>query len=160
MRRVVRPALPFGGLLLGTLCACAHGGSSSSSRDQPAPQTASRPNVVTAADIENNPGQSIEQILTSKFPGITAVRTPDGSLALRIRGGSSIEGSNTPLYVIDGVPVDPGPYGSLTGINLRDIETVEVLKDAVSTSMYGLRGANGVIIIKTKRPPPPQKEGA
>ena len=90
-----------------------------------------------------------------RFPGITAVRTPDGGIALRIRGGSSLEANNAPLYIIDGIPVDPGPYGSLTGINPRDIATIEVLKDAVSTTMYGVRGANGVIVIKTKRPPPP-----
>jgi len=153
MLRVARPALPFSGLLLGTLCACAHG--SRSGTDQPPPQSTAPHNVVTAADIENNPGQSIEQILMGRFPGITAVRTPDGGIALRIRGGSSIQSDNTPLYVIDGVAVDPGPYGSLVGINPKDIETIEVLKDAVSTSMYGMRGANGVIVIKTKRPPPP-----
>ena len=107
---------------------------------------------MTAKEIDENPGKSVEQIIAGRFPSVMAVRTPDGGFALRIRGGSSIQGSNTPLYVIDGVPVDPGPYGSLIGINPRDIATIEVLKDAVSTSMYGLRGANGVIVIKTKKP--------
>jgi TonB-dependent SusC/RagA subfamily outer membrane receptor len=56
------------------------------------------------------------------------------------------------LYVIDGVPITPGPGGSLSGINPSDIASIEVLKDAVSTTMYGSRGANGVILIKTKKP--------
>ena len=154
MLRVARLALPFSGLLLGTLCACARGGASQGDTGSAAPQSPATRNVVTAEDIENNPGQAIEQILAGKIAGLTAVRTPDGGYALRIRGGTSIEANNAPLYVIDGVPVDPGPYGSLTGINLKDLESVEVLKDAISTTMYGVRGANGVIVIKTKRPPP------
>ncbi|MBC7791209.1 MAG: TonB-dependent receptor plug domain-containing protein, partial [Anaerolineae bacterium] len=59
--------------------------------------------------------------------------------------------SNAPLYVVDGLAIQPGPNGSLVGINPYDIETIEVLKDAASTSMYGSRGSNGVILIKTKR---------
>ncbi|PYO29715.1 MAG: hypothetical protein DMD73_00815 [Gemmatimonadetes bacterium] len=61
-------------------------------------------------------------------------------------------GSNEPLYVIDGVEIEPGPGGSLTGINPRDIATIEVVKDPAGEAMYGVRGANGVIIIRTKRP--------
>jgi len=61
-------------------------------------------------------------------------------------------GSNEPLYIIDDVPINPGPNGSLSGINPYDIATIEVLKDATGTAMYGVRGANGVIIIKTKHP--------
>ena len=74
-------------------------------------------------------------------------------MAVRIRGGSSIQGNNEPLYIIDGIPIEPGPNGSLTGINPNDIASIEVLKDAASTTLYGVRGANGVIIIKTKHPP-------
>lgn len=86
----------------------------------------------------------------SRFPGVSITRAPDGSLAVRIRGTTSLYGSNEPLYVIDGVPVRPGPGGSLSGINPYDIESIEVLKDATATAMYGVRGANGVIVIKTK----------
>lgn len=107
--------------------------------------------TVTAEDIERAPGDPIEKVLMSKSPGVQISRTPDGGLAVRIRGTTSISGSNAPLYVIDGVPIEPGPYGSLLGINPYDIETIQVLKDATSTAMYGMRGANGVIVIKTKR---------
>jgi TonB-dependent SusC/RagA subfamily outer membrane receptor len=75
----------------------------------------------------------------------------DGGLVVRIRGGSSsLMGNNAPLYVVDGVAV-VSEDGSLKGINPNDIESIKVLKDAASTSMYGVRGANGVIVIKTKR---------
>jgi TonB-dependent SusC/RagA subfamily outer membrane receptor len=89
----------------------------------------------------------------ARIPGIWVTRTADGGVAIRIRGGTSILGNNEPLYIIDGVPIEPGPNGALTGINPNDIASIEVLKDAASTTLYGMRGANGVIIIKTKHPP-------
>jgi TonB-dependent SusC/RagA subfamily outer membrane receptor len=79
--------------------------------------------------------------------------TPDGRVTIRIRGQGTILGSGEPLYVIDGVPIDPGPNGALSGINPFDIETIRVLTDPASISMYGSRGANGVIVIATKEPP-------
>jgi TonB-dependent SusC/RagA subfamily outer membrane receptor len=108
--------------------------------------------IVTADDLDQASTQPIEQVLMAKVPGIVVRRTPDGSIAIRIRGAISIEGRQDPLYVIDGVPIEPGPYGALTGINPYDIAEIEVLKDAASTTLYGLRGANGVILIKTKPP--------
>jgi len=107
---------------------------------------------VTSEDIAKAPGQSIEQVLMGRFPGVEVSRTADGGFAVRIRGGSSIRSGNTPLYVLDGVVIDPGPKGYLTGVNPNDIESIEVLKEPAETALYGLRGANGVIIIKTKRP--------
>jgi TonB-dependent SusC/RagA subfamily outer membrane receptor len=89
----------------------------------------------------------------ARIPGIWVTRTANGGLAIRIRGGTSILGNNEPLYIIDGIPIEPGPNGALTGINPNDIASIEVLKDAASTTLYGMRGANGVIIIKTKHPP-------
>ncbi len=109
--------------------------------------------IVTAEDLDRTPVESIERALAAKVPGLYVSHTADGSIAIRIRGNSSIEGSNEPLFVIDGTPMNSGPDGSLTGINPKDIASIEVLKDAVSTSFYGVRGANGVIVIKTKRPP-------
>ncbi|OLE67749.1 MAG: hypothetical protein AUG74_10510 [Bacteroidetes bacterium 13_1_20CM_4_60_6] len=148
--RVVLPVA----LLVALLPGCAH--PKKAGQDASAtPATTSAPgSAVTSEDIQRNPGQPIEQVLMGRFPGVVVTRTA-GGLQVRIRGGSSsLEGSNVPLYVLDGIIIDPGPNGSLTGINPEDIESIEVLKDAVSTSMYGMRGANGVIVIKTKRPPP------
>src|SRR2546429_6383126 len=119
---------------------------------QPAPATSPPSATVTADDIAKAPGQSVEQVLMGRFPGVEVTRSPDGGFAVRNRGGSSIRSGNTPLYVLDGVVIDPGPNGYLTGINPNDIESIEVLKEPAETALYGVRGANGVIIIKTKRP--------
>jgi iron complex outermembrane receptor protein len=131
------------GLLVGHVPACAHRSTTS-----PPPH---RGSTVTAEDIQNAPGQPIEKVLAGRVAGVTVIRTPDG-IAVRIRGATSIHGSNEPLFVIDGLPITPGPGGSLSGIAPEDIESIEVLKDAASTTMYGVRGANGVIVIKTKKP--------
>lgn len=116
---------------------------------RPASQTSR--STVTSEDIERNAGRPIEEVLQGRFPGVEVFRTA-GGIAVRIRGGTSILNSNEPLYVIDGIPIQAGPGGSLTGINPLDIASIEVLKDAASTAMYGIRGANGVIVIKTKPP--------
>lgn len=107
--------------------------------------------TLTAEDIARQPGQPIEMVLQGRFAGVEVFKTP-GGIAVRIRGTSSFYGSNEPLYVLDGTPIQPGPYGTLSGINPHDIASIEVLKDPVQTAMYGIRGANGVIVIKTKRP--------
>ena len=139
-------------LLAGLLSGCAHAGGTGQGDVENAPdQSRPRRRTVTAEDIQRTPGKPIEALLMSRFPGVVVTRTPDGGLAVRIRGTTSIHGSNEPLYVIDGVPIRPGPGGVLAGINPYDIESIEVLKDPASTTMYGVRGANGVIVITTKR---------
>lgn len=142
LARVVLPC----SMLIG-LAACASGGANQSGSN-PAPSGRS---IVTAEDLERSPGETIESILMSKVPGIIVSHAPDGSLAMQIRGGSSISSSNDPLFIVNGTPFQAGPGGALTGINPFDIASIEVLKDAASTTMYGVRGANGVIIIKTKQ---------
>ena len=106
---------------------------------------------VTEEDIARAPEQPIEQQLMAKVPGIEVSRTASGEIAIRIRGGSSLYGSNEPLYVVDGIALQPSQGGGLPGVNPYDIASIEVLKDAASTTMYGSRGANGVIVIKTKQ---------
>jgi len=139
-------------ILAGLLVACAR---STTDRPETAPAAADPPagSVVTAEDIRQNPSQSIEQMLMSKCPPCEVTVTPDGRFAIRIRGRSTVLGSTEPLYVIDGVPIEPGPGGALSGINPHDIETIQVLTDPTSISMYGSRGANGVIVITTKQAP-------
>jgi TonB-dependent starch-binding outer membrane protein SusC len=141
---VTRLLLPCS-LLVGLVAGCAHGGAGSGN---PAPGSRS---IVTSEDLERSPGEPIENILMSKVSGIVVTRAPDGGIAIRIRGGSSISGSNEPLYIVNGIAFQPGPEGSLTGINPYDIASLEVLKDAAATAMYGVRGANGVIVIKLKQ---------
>lgn len=103
---------------------------------------------------------SIDQALQGRAAGVQITQNsgaPGGSTTIRIRGGNSIQGDNEPLYVIDGVPFknDGANSGSnfnvLSTLNPNDIESVSILKDASSTAIYGSRGANGVVIITTKR---------
>jgi TonB-dependent SusC/RagA subfamily outer membrane receptor len=106
---------------------------------------------VTAKDIESASTASLEQILTNRVAGLQVIRT-NGGFSLQIRGTSSIMGNTEPLLVVDGLPVQAGGIGSVLGaLNPRDIARVDVLKDAASTAIYGVRGANGVVIITTKR---------
>ena len=130
--------------LIGLASGCAHKPAAAAS---PSPATSAPSSTVTSEDIAKAPGQSIEQVLMGRFPGVEVSRTADGGFAVRIRGGSSIRSGNTPLYP----HADISPNAQ-TGVNPNDIESIEVLKEPAETALYGLRGANGVIIIKTKRP--------
>lgn len=147
----LRGLLPV--MLLATGIACSHRTGSGAPAGQPGPSSR---NVVTAQDIERYPGKPLEEILEERVAGVEVVRAPDGSLALRIRGATSANSPTEPLYVIDGVPAVAGPSGGLSGLNRYEIQSIEVLKDPASTATYGVRGANGVIVVKTKRLPPPE----
>jgi TonB-dependent SusC/RagA subfamily outer membrane receptor len=114
----------------------------------PLPQDAS---TVDAKDIARDPSADLEKLLSGRVAGVVVGRGSDGGLTVRIRGATSLSGNNEPLYVLDGMPIVPGPGGSLVGISPYDIESIRVLKDAAETAMYGSRGAAGVIVIKTKR---------
>lgn len=131
---------------LAALAALVAGCSSQQSRIQPRPQSR-----VTADDMAST-SDPIEKELQAKHPGLWVQRTPDGGIAVQIRGTSSFYSGNAPLYVLDEMPFTPGPGGALTGINPHDIESIKVLKDPADTGLYGMRGANGVIVIKTKKP--------
>ncbi|MGX5819011.1 TonB-dependent receptor [Chitinophaga lutea] len=90
------------------------------------------------------------QALTGLAPGIQVLQNsgePGSALSVRVRGGNSLIGGNEPMYVIDGFPVT----GSLDNLNPSDIQTIEVLKDASATAIYGSRGANGVVLVTTKK---------
>jgi TonB-dependent starch-binding outer membrane protein SusC len=93
-------------------------------------------------------------VLEGRVPGLEVIRLPGETYSLRIRGVRSSPTHNEPLLVIDDVPVPPGSLSAtLAGLAVRDIARIDVLKDAASTSIYGFRGAGGVIIITTKRGP-------
>lgn len=107
--------------------------------------------LITAQDIREFPGQSLEQILMARVPGLTVTRS-EGRTIVRLRGSTTFLGDEEPLFVVDGVALGPNAGGNLTAINPLDIELIEVLRDAAATAAYGVRGSNGVIIIKTKQP--------
>nr|HMS70924.1 SusC/RagA family TonB-linked outer membrane protein [Saprospiraceae bacterium] len=104
---------------------------------------------VKGTDLKELPTQRVDQALQGRAAGVSVQNTdgsPGGSTIIRIRGGNSVNGGNNALVVVDGLQgVD------ISTINPNDIETVEVLKDASATAVYGARGANGVIIVTTKR---------
>lgn len=108
--------------------------------------------TITSETIEGRPNASFVQTLQGQVPGLnisTGSGQPGSSnTTVLLRGISSINGSTEPLYVIDGVPMSSANFRS---INQNDIESVNVLKDAGATSIYGNRGANGVIVVTTKR---------
>lgn len=117
--------------------------------------------TVKAADLENKPFSSVDKALQGQVAGLQSVATsgqPGASQAILIRGVSSINAATGPLWVIDGVPVNTGDASRLqttanllSTLNPNDIESISVLKDAASQSIYGSRAANGVIVVTTKK---------
>ena len=111
---------------------------------------------VSAEDIEKIPVASGVQAIQGQVAGVDVMSgggRPGQAPSIRIRGRRSISASNDPLYVIDGIP-QTSSTAAIFDINPQDIESMEILKDAASTSIYGSRGANGVILITTKRGEP------
>ena len=113
---------------------------------------------VTVEELQERPVPSLNQALAGKIPGVQVnvnSGRPGGKANVRIRGFSSINSSNNPLYVVDGVQLPVANQAQRSSaidfINPNDIVSVEVLKDASSTAIYGARGANGVILITTKK---------
>ena len=105
---------------------------------------------VTSKVIEDRPVQNALQAMQGRVTGvdITSNNRPGELGDIRIRGNRSINATNEPLYVIDGIPMTAG---SMADINPGDIESMEILKDASATAIYGSRGANGVILVTTKK---------
>jgi len=118
---------------------------------------------ISEEELKSVPIASLDQGIQGRAAGVFVTQTtgqPGGVATIRIRGGNSLQGGNEPLYVIDGFPIynggglpTPGNGPNLNGlatINPNDIESIEILKDASATAIYGSRGANGVVIITTK----------
>ncbi|MEY8586978.1 TonB-dependent receptor [Phocaeicola sartorii] len=123
--------------------------------------------VLTTEKLEALPVVSVGQMIESNIPGISVVAgtssQPGAKTTLRVRGVASMNASTEPLYVLDGVPIpsydlsnftsmsDAGGMGFIETLNPADIESITVLKDAASASLYGAKGANGVVLITTKK---------
>jgi TonB-dependent SusC/RagA subfamily outer membrane receptor len=137
-------------LLVGLTFGCASASTRVESNDQ---------SLITAEDIENNPGVPIESIIARKVPGVVVNRNTDGTLRLHIRGATTILGDEPkpPLYVLNGLVLPTTADGALTGVDRHDIATIKVLKGP-EAAIYGIDGANGVIVITTKKGGPPSFE--
>lgn len=106
---------------------------------------------IDAKTIENRPNASFVQTLSGQVAGLnitTSSGQPGGNSTVQLRGVSSLNGDTEPLFIIDGAPVDQDNFRSL---NPQDIASIDVLKDAGATAIYGNRGANGVVVIKTRQ---------
>ncbi|OWK72434.1 TonB-dependent receptor [Pedobacter sp. AJM] len=104
---------------------------------------------VSGKDIEQFPVSTAAQALAGKLAGVSVTTTegsPGAEVVIKVRGGSSLTGDNSPLYIVDGIQVE----NALSILSPNEIQSIDVLKDVASTSIYGSRGANGVVIITTK----------
>ncbi|HST61022.1 MAG TPA: TonB-dependent receptor [Longimicrobium sp.] len=119
---------------------------------------------VQGAEIANQPVAGLDAALQGRVAGVQVVQNagnPGNAPTVRIRGAASISASNQPLYVVDGVPLISEDYSQLgmggqgisgvTGLSPEDIESIDVLKDAAATAIYGSRGSNGVVVVTTRR---------
>ena len=122
-------------------------------------QRANLAGAVTSIDsevIEGFPATSVEQSLVGNVPGVHIVQSsgaPGAGISIRVRGVTSIAGGNEPLYVVDGVPFfnnDVQGLNGISAINPANVASIEILKDAAATAIYGSRGGNGVVLITTK----------
>ncbi len=111
---------------------------------------------VKGAEIANIPVPNFNQALQGRAAGVF-VESNNGKVGegvkVRIRGQGSVNASNSPLYVVDGIPISTGGISgnALADINFNDVESFDILKDAAATAIYGSRAANGVILITTKK---------
>jgi TonB-dependent starch-binding outer membrane protein SusC len=104
---------------------------------------------LDSADIDAQRVVFVEELLLGRLPGVEVRRT-SGGVRVRIRGATSFHGPTDPLFVVDGMPLRWGIDNPLAGINPGDVARIDVLKDAAA-SIYGSQGANGVILVTTKR---------
>jgi TonB-dependent SusC/RagA subfamily outer membrane receptor len=139
--RIVLPTA----FVLGALMGCSQGRTRPTITPSPQPSSG---HGITNADIERAPSVPIEELLSERVPGVLLTRAPDGRMIIRLRGITSLSNDGEPLVVVNGIPL--GNAANLGSINRFDIASIEVLKDAASTAMWGIRGANGVIVIRTK----------
>lgn len=120
-------------LLVGSIAACAQG----------------RPTAAEANSLAPEPA-TLEQLLAGRIAGVIVTPARGGGITVRIGGPNSFMMNEDPLFVVDGVPMEVGPRGTLSWLNPHDVESIAVLKYGADTAIYGVRGSNGVIVIKTK----------
>ena len=107
---------------------------------------------VSLAEVQDFPTSNFDQALAGKMAGVQVLQTtgePGRELSVRVRGVNTLNAGSEPLYVVDGIPIDVG--NATETVNMEDIESIQVLKDAASAAIYGSRGGNGVVIISTKK---------
>lgn len=143
--------LPSFLLLTAPLLACAH--RRDASEFAVSPDSVARPPAASTVSFDEQarqPATSLDQLLAGRISGVTVTPAPGGGIVVRIGGPKSFYSNEDPLFIVDGTPITPVPNGTLSWLNPHDVESITVLKDPSTTALYGVRGANGVVIIKTK----------
>jgi TonB-dependent SusC/RagA subfamily outer membrane receptor len=107
-------------------------------------------NSASGEKMRKNSPRTVADMLVGRFPGVEVKQLPNGSASIRIRGSRSFRSNEEPLIVVDGIPQHSGGQ-ALMDISPHDVESIEVLKDAAATAVFGSRGANGVILVSTRR---------
>ncbi len=151
--RVLTPLV----VLVGFILACSHGSGGAQSQNAPSPTPLDSSHAQARDSSGRNEtlvparqsARSLEAMLAGRISGVSVSRGPNGGISVNIRGAASFYSAVEPLYVVDGIPVTPARGGTLSWIRPEDVESIAVLKDA-DAAIYGVRGANGVILIKTK----------
>lgn len=135
-----RYALPFTALLV-VVAGCASSGEQRAGRDNA---------TLTADEIARHGHEPVEVMLQRKFPGVAVLKNADGEISLQIRGATTAVGApKEPLYVINDMEVEPRGQGLQSLVNPYEIESIRVLRGG-DAALYGVRGADGVIVIRTK----------
>lgn len=161
-RRSIRRWLASG-VVAAVAAGCAHGASNRSADQESdlvqigygetkAENLTGSVSSLKADDLAKVRYATLGEMLEGRVPGVSVIRRGDGGFSVRIRGVTSIIGSNEPLIVVDGLPLHPaGASRALATINPRDVQRIDVLKGS-EAAIYGSRGANGVLVITTHRP--------
>ena len=144
MHRTNATSLLCTALLMGLFTLTAGCSSSESTRER------TDTNTITGEEARRTPTVRLADLIVQRVPGITLSETPGGGIKVRIRGVNSFTSETQPLFVVDDIPVDPEPDGSLPGVTVNEVESIKVYKDPADTSRWGMRGSNGVIVVTTK----------
>ena len=114
------------------------------------PKTRPEPTTGVRSEDLRDANQPVENVLQKRYPGLEVRKGPDGSLTVQVRGTGLGDATAPPMYVLNGSPYHPGPGGALTGIDPNDIDSIKLLRGA-DAAIYGINGANGVIVVTTKK---------
>jgi len=139
--------LPSLAMVAGLALGCAHKAQSDATRVSPT-RAPPPPASMRADESARERSTSLVQLLQGRLSGVTVSPSPDGGIIVRMGGPTSIYSGQSPLFVVDGVALESG--NTLSWLDPHDVEAIQALKDPSQTAIYGLRGANGVIVIKTK----------
>jgi TonB-dependent SusC/RagA subfamily outer membrane receptor len=141
--------LPSLAIVVGFILGCAHARGTRPTEPAPNPLPSPTDASTVTFDEEDQRATSLEQLLAGRIAGVIVTSAPGGGIRVRMAGPTSFYSGQDPLFVVDGAPIE-GSNGTLSWLSPRDVESIQALKDPSQTAIYGVRGANGVIIIKTR----------